>query len=97
MQTPLQLDIRLQSYERFVNAKKKRTKKKESDHCFGQYLKNNIADIRLISLDHVTNTIICDPSKSTSCYQLHVSLLASNVKYESENLKRVTCIADDNW
>ena len=27
---------------------------KEFEHCFGQYLKNHIPDIRLIPLDHVT-------------------------------------------
>ena len=27
---------------------------KTIQHCFCQYLKNNIADIRLIHLDHVT-------------------------------------------
>ena len=53
MQTPLQLDIWLQSYEGFDNAKK-HYETKEFEHCFGQYLKNNIPDIRLIPLDHVT-------------------------------------------
>ena len=29
----------------------------EFEHCFCQYLKNNMADIRLIPLDHVTYMI----------------------------------------
>ena len=45
--------IWLQSYEEFVNAKNN-IKTKEFEHCFCQYLKNNMADIRLIPLDHVT-------------------------------------------
>ena len=32
----------------------KQYKTKEFEHCFCQYFKNNIADIRLIPLDHVT-------------------------------------------
>ena len=32
----------------------KQYKTKEFEHCFCQYLKNNMADIRLIPLDHVT-------------------------------------------
>ena len=52
--TPLSHSFKtLQSYERFVNAKKQ-YKTKESDHCFCQYLKNNMANIQLIPLDHVT-------------------------------------------
>ena len=47
------LDIWLQSYEEFVDAKNN-IKQKELEHCFCQYLKTNIADIRLIPLDHVT-------------------------------------------
>ena len=43
MQTPLQLDFWLQSYETM-----------KFKHCFYQYLKNDIPDIRLIPLDHVT-------------------------------------------
>ena len=31
------------------------TKGPASEHCFCQYLKNNMADIRLIPLDHFTN------------------------------------------
>ena len=42
------LAIWLQSYEGLDNATK------EFEHCFCQYLKNNIANIRLIPLDHVT-------------------------------------------
>ena len=53
MQTPLQLDIWLQSYKGFVNAKNN-IKQKEFEHCFCQYLKYNITDIRLIPLDPVT-------------------------------------------
>ena len=53
MLTPLQLDNWLQSYEELVNAKKQ-YKTKEIEHCFCQYLKINISDIRLIPLDHVT-------------------------------------------
>ena len=48
MQTLLQSDIWLQSYE---------FETKEFKHCFCQYLKNNIPDIRLIPLDHVTYVI----------------------------------------
>ena len=32
----------------------KQYKTKEFEHCFCQYLKNSISDIRLIPLDHVT-------------------------------------------
>ena len=53
MQTPLQLDIWIQSYEWFDNAKNI-MKQKEFEHCFCQYLKSNIPDIGLIPLDHVT-------------------------------------------
>ena len=56
MQTPLQLDIysyQIYTYKGFVNAKNN-IKTKKFDHCFCQYLKNNITDIRLIHLDHVT-------------------------------------------
>ena len=35
--------------------KKTQYKTKEFEHCFCQYLKNHIADIRFIPLDHVTN------------------------------------------
>ena len=52
-QTPLQLDIWLQSYEEYVNAK---NNIKQLEHCFCHYLKTNITDIRLIPLDHVTYT-----------------------------------------
>ena len=52
MQTLLQLDIWLQCYEGFNNAKN--NERKEFAHCFCQYLKNNIPDIRLIPIDHVT-------------------------------------------
>ena len=57
MQTPLQLDIWLQSYEGFHNVKNN-MKQKEFEHCFCRYLKNNIPDIRLIPLDHVTYDIV---------------------------------------
>ena len=53
MQTPLQLDNWLQSYEEFVNAKNN-IKTKEFEHCFCLYLENNLPGIRLIPLDHVT-------------------------------------------
>ena len=53
MQTPLPFDIWLQSYDKFVNAKKQYNTK-EFEHCFCHYLKNNMADVRLIPLDHVT-------------------------------------------
>ena len=53
MQTPLQLEIWLQSYKGFDNGKQQ-YKTKELEHSFCQYLKTNIADIRLIPLDHVT-------------------------------------------
>ena len=53
MQTTLQLDIWLQNYEEFVNAKNN-IKKRNWNTVFSQYLKTNIADIRLIPLDHVT-------------------------------------------
>ena len=45
------MDIWLQSYDEFVIAKN------NIKHCFCQYLKNNMADIRLIPLDHVTNVL----------------------------------------
>ena len=35
----------------------KQYKTKEFEHCFCQYLKNNMADIRLIPLDHVTSFV----------------------------------------
>ena len=52
----LQLDIWLQSYAGFDSAdyETKHYETKEFEHCFCQYLKNNIPDIRLIPLDHVT-------------------------------------------
>ena len=53
MQTPLQLDIWLYSYEGFENAKNK-YETKEFEYRLCQYLKNNIPNIRLIPLDHVT-------------------------------------------
>ena len=52
MQTPLQLDIWLQSYVGFDNAKS--NIKQRNLNTFCQYLKNNFPDIRLIPLDHVT-------------------------------------------
>ena len=52
MQAALQLDFCLQSYEEFVNAKNN-IKQRNLNTCFCQYLKNNIANIRLIPLDHV--------------------------------------------
>ena len=52
MQTLLQLDIWLQSYDGFDDAKN--NMKQRIEHCFGQYLKNNIHGIWLIPLDHVT-------------------------------------------
>ena len=53
MQTPLQVDIWLQSYEIFVNAKN-RIKQRNLNTVFDNVSKNSIADIRLIPLDHVT-------------------------------------------
>ena len=53
MQTPLQLDIWLQSYEGFDHAKNN-TKQRDLNTVFYQYLKNNIANIQLIPLNHVT-------------------------------------------
>ena len=50
IQTPLELDIWLQSYEGFDNAKNNM----KFEQCFCQYLINNIPDIRLIPLDNVT-------------------------------------------
>ena len=52
MQTPLQLDIWSQSYEGFDNAKNKITQR-DLNTVFANISKNNIADIRLIPLDHV--------------------------------------------
>ena len=54
MQTPLQLDIWLQSYEGFDHAKNSNNTK-GFEHCFSSYLKITISDIRLIPLDHVTH------------------------------------------
>ena len=42
------------SYEGFVNGKKPNIKQ-EFEHCFCQYRKNNISDIRLIPRDHITD------------------------------------------
>ena len=53
MQTPLQLDIWLQSYEGFVNAKN--NIKQRNFNTVSQYLKNNIPNIRLI---HVTYVVL---------------------------------------
>ena len=53
---PYKLDIWLQSYEEFANDKN--NIKTPFEHCFCQYLKNNMADIRLIPLDHVTVDVI---------------------------------------
>ena len=47
-----------QSYEDFVNILKTIT----FEHYFCQYLKNNIFDIKLIPLDHVTCGEVC-PSR----------------------------------
>ena len=52
MQTSIQLDNWLQSYDKFVNAK-------EFEHCFCLYLKNNTSDIRLVPLDHVIYVYTC--------------------------------------
>ena len=52
----VQLDIWLQSYAEFDNAKND-IKQKKYEHSFCQYLKNNIADIRLIPPDYVTYTL----------------------------------------
>ena len=53
MQTPLQLDIWLQSYEGFDTAKND-MKQRNFNTVFCHYLQHNIPDIRLIPLDHVT-------------------------------------------
>ena len=50
---PITMDIWLQSYEGFNNAKNNMKQRNLNEHCFCQYLKNNIPDIRLIPLDHV--------------------------------------------
>ena len=49
---PTKLDICIQSYEEFVNAKNN-LKQNNLKTVFCQYLKNNVFDIRLIPLDHV--------------------------------------------
>ena len=51
IKTPQQFDIWLQSYEECANAKNN-IKTKIFEHCFCQYLKNDMADIQLIPLDH---------------------------------------------
>ena len=74
MQTLLQLDIWLQCYEGFNNAKN--NERKEFEHCFCQYLKNNIPDIRLIPLDHVTyvNVLIVCHGSHKFWYLLKIAL-----------------------
>ena len=57
MRTPLQLDIWLKSYAGFDNAKNN-IKQRNLNPVFHQYLKNNISDIRLIPLDHVTYAVV---------------------------------------
>ena len=51
IQTPLESEIWLQNYEQFIKSENN-IKQKNLFIC--QYLKNNICDIRLIPLDHVT-------------------------------------------
>ena len=71
MQTPLQLDTWLQSYEEVV----KNNIKQEFEHCLCQYLtKYNIADIRLIALDHVTSPVkyIFNKGARTEPYQFKI-------------------------
>ena len=53
MQTPLQLDIWWQSHEGFDNAKDN-IKQRNFSTVFANISDRNIADIRLIPLDHVT-------------------------------------------
>ena len=55
---PISIRYLVQSYDGLVNAKNNINKTKGFEHCFCQYLKNNIADIRLIPLDHVTYRVI---------------------------------------
>ena len=67
MQIPLQLDIWLQSYEEFANAKHN-IKQKKFEHCF--CLKNYITDIRLIPLIMSQIAII---------FKTHCSVLYSSI------------------
>ena len=60
MQISLQSDVWLQSYEGFDNAKDN-IKQRNLNTVFWQYLKYNMADIRLIPLDHVTLMSLVNP------------------------------------
>ena len=53
----------------------KQYKTKEFEHCFCQYLKNNMADIRLIPPDHVTYNIVCSRLPRWKCEQSVVETL----------------------
>ena len=55
-------------YEGFDDAKNNKTK--EFEHCFCQYLQSNIADIRLILLDHVTYAFVKSLYSSHICRDL---------------------------
>ena len=56
MQPPLKLDVWLQSYEEYINAKNN-IKQKILNTVFANISKT-ISDIRLIPLDHVTNCVM---------------------------------------
>ena len=42
---------------------------KQIEHCFCQYLKNNIPDIRLIPLDYVTYEVLLNISSGIMLYR----------------------------
>ena len=70
--------MRLLSYKGFDNANNiKQYKTKEFEHCFCQYLKNNIADIRLrlLIMSHYSYQAIREKNKIL--YDSHYCLLPS--------------------
>ena len=58
MQTLLESDIYLQSNIQFISAENNINKTKEFELFLCQYLRNNICNLQLISLDHVTNALL---------------------------------------
>ena len=71
MRTTLQLDIWLQRYEEFVNAKNSK-KTKELEHCFCHYISKLISptsDSFLLIMSHnVSGIIVVDRDFSLFCY-----------------------------
>ena len=80
MQTPLELTIWLQSYD-----------KCNSQNNIKQYLKNNICDIRLIPLDHVTY-VIYNNSKESDKLGAHIELTWALIEFRLSYVLLETCL-----